>query len=106
MRRWLYFILPALFVLTSARAIEGVQSHSVFYLSDPVYQGKLNPYMESYWQVNPRTIHFNTTADKNIVARLKTDVLITNDTGKVIKAPHRNIFIIIFFGSGCRSFVR
>ena len=88
MRRWLYFILPALFVLTSARAIEGVQSHSVFYLSDPVYQGKLNPYMESYWQVNPRTIHFNTTADKNIVARLKTDVLITNDTGKVIKEDH------------------
>ncbi|MBC7554528.1 MAG: GWxTD domain-containing protein [Taibaiella sp.] len=41
--------------------------------------------MEFYWQVNPKTLHFNTNEKKEILARIQVEVSITNDTGRVIK---------------------
>jgi GWxTD domain-containing protein len=48
----------------------------------------MNPYIELYWQVNPTTLHFKTNEQKQITGQILTDVLITNDTGKIIKEDH------------------
>ena len=78
----------AIFLLLSSfhlHALEAVVSHAVFYIADPIYNGRLNPYAEAYWQVNPKTLHFSTNENKGIIARIQMDILIVNDTGKVIK---------------------
>ena len=85
MRIRAYFLFFCLFISARVGALEAVLSHSIFYLSDPINPAGLNPYMEAYWQVNPKTVHFSTNADKGIIARIQVDVLITNDTGKIIK---------------------
>ncbi len=88
MQRKLYlFILFSIFC-GRLLALEAAISHSVFYLPDPFFKGKINPYVEAYWQVNPKTVRYNTIAGKGIVARIQTDVEITNDSGKVIKDDH------------------
>ncbi len=83
-RKALLFIL-FVFLFNSGRAIEAVVSHSIFYLADPVYDGHINPLMEAYWQVNSKTVHFSTNAEEGIIARLQVDVMIRNDTGRIIK---------------------
>ena len=84
----LYLILFFLAPLNGLTALEAGCSHRVFYLPDPIHEGNLNPYLEAYWQMNPKTIHFATNAAKGIVARILTDVYITNDTGHIIKEDH------------------
>ncbi len=66
-------------VLASLRAaaINAVVSNTVFYLPDSVQSGKLLPYVETSWDIIPHTLHFRTTTDKKIVARVKTDILYT-----------------------------
>ncbi len=71
-----------------ALALEATMSHAVFYMPDPIYKGNMNPYVEAYWQVNPKTLHYNTDTAKGIIARIKTDVLIFNDTGGLVKEDH------------------
>ena len=85
MRRFL-LILLLLAPLSQLFAIEAAFSHAQYYLPDPIFQGKINPYLEIYWQVNPRKVHFSTNKDKKIIARIKTSVTIVNDTGHVLKS--------------------
>ena len=85
MLRRLYLIFSLLFTVQVATAIEAGVSHAIFYLPDPLYQGNMNPYMEAYWQVNPKTVHYKTEPGKGIIARLQTEVKVTNDTGGIIK---------------------
>jgi len=40
-----------------------------------------------YWQVNPRTVHFFTNADKAIIGRIRTDIVISLD-GNTVAADH------------------
>ena len=98
MLRKLYLINIVLLCFSSAYGIEAVESHSVFFLPDPVYAGNLNPYVEAYWQINPRSVRYNTIPEKGIVARIKTDVMITNDTGMVLKEDH-----YIYQTIGCKT---
>ena len=88
MLRKLYLINIILLCAVRSYGIEAVESHSVFFLADPVYAGNFNPYVEAYWQVNPKSVRFNTIPEKGIVARIKTDVMITNDAGMVLKEDH------------------
>ncbi len=71
-----------------SQAIEAVVSHSVFYLPDPTRPGQLLPNIETYWQINPRTLHYKTTPEKTIIARIQTDIIFTNATGIIIKEDH------------------
>ncbi len=88
MLRKLFAVLLIVLPVFTAHAIEAVAGRTVFYLPDPVYAGKQNPYLESYWQVNPKTLHFKTIPGKGIVSMIQTDVLITNKAGGVIKEDH------------------
>lgn len=81
----LLFILAA---FPKAWGIDVSVNHSLYYLPDPIYNGNMNPYIELYWQVNPTTLHFKTNEQKQITGQILTDVLITNDTGKIIKEDH------------------
>lgn len=84
MRRFLLFLL-LLGPLSQLLAIEAAFQHAQYYLPDPIFKGKINPYLEIYWQINPKKIRYNTNKDKKIVARIKTHVTIINDTGHVLK---------------------
>jgi len=64
-------------------AIEALAAHNVFYVSDPAQTNKLIPSAELYWQINPRTLHYTTTPEKNIIARIKANILFANDSGVV-----------------------
>ena len=86
MLRSFYLLLLLLVPFGGVLAIEGSFSHGVYYLPDPIYKGKINPYIEIYWQLNPKKVHYNTNADKKILARIKTDVTIIDDTGHTLKS--------------------
>ncbi len=88
MLRKLYLTLILLVSLFKVQAFEAAFSHAVYYLPDPVYAGKINPYLEAYWQVNPAKLHYNTNAEKKIIARILTEVTIINDTGHILKKDH------------------
>ncbi len=81
--------LCLLLLLISLRglAIDAVMSHTLFYRSDPAQNYKLTPCIETYWQINPRTVHFVTNAEKMIVAHIKTDIVLMNESG-VVKEDH------------------
>jgi GWxTD domain-containing protein len=64
-------------------ALEGVVSHTVFYLPDPSHANKLTPSAEVYWQINPHSVHYTTTPEKTIVARIMTDVTFTSEKGGI-----------------------
>ena len=70
-----------------AAAIDAVVAHSLFYVPDSTHAGHLQPYVEAYWQVNQRSLHYTTREDKAIVARIKTDIILSNDAG-IIKEDH------------------
>ncbi len=74
-----------LFLFTSlkAMAIDAVVSHTMFYRTDAAQSGKKIPSIEVYWQINPRSLHYVTNAEKKIEAHIKTDIVITNDAGVV-----------------------
>jgi GWxTD domain-containing protein len=81
------FCFLILFLSLRVLAIDALVSHSVFYQPDPARQGKLMPIVETYWQINPRSVHYTTTPEKTIIARIKTDITFTNETG-IIKEDH------------------
>lgn len=68
-------------------AMDAVVSHTVFYAPDPVQNNKLIPNIEVYWLVNPHKVHYTTTPQNTIIARIRTDIVFTNDAG-VIKDDH------------------
>jgi len=82
-------IIFIFFLLLSwhAMAIDAVVAHTVFYSPDPAQNNKLTPVVETYWQINQQTIHYKTTPEKTIVARIKTDIIFMNDTG-IINEGH------------------
>jgi len=65
----------------NALAIEAIVSHAVFYLPDPSRSNRLMPSVEAYWQINPHSVHYTTTPEKTIIARIKTDVVFANEIG-------------------------
>jgi GWxTD domain-containing protein len=67
----------------SALAIDCLFSNSVFYMPDSLHPELLVPYVETNWQIVPHTVHFNTTADKLITAKVKVELVYRNDTGIV-----------------------
>lgn len=85
MLRKLSLILLLLVSFAPSHAMEAAFAHAIYYLPDPIYAGKINPYVEAYWQVNPKKLRYNTDADKKIIARILTVVTITNDTGHLVK---------------------
>ena len=76
-----------LFSCIQAIAIEAVVSHTVFYVNDPTQNNHMAPDLEIYWQVNPHKVHYTTTPQKTIIARIKTDIIFSNDAG-IIKEDH------------------
>jgi len=77
--------LGLLFLLFCVRvcAIDAVVSHTVFYMPDTVKLNNSVPYSETYWQLNPRSLHYIRTAEKMLYARIKTDIVFTSNAGIV-----------------------
>jgi len=78
-------LLLLLFCSSRVLAIDAVVAHTIFYQHDQGQNGKLTPIVETYWQINPSTLHYTTTPEKTIIARIKTDIVFTNDTGIVME---------------------
>ena len=83
MLRRLTFSFLILLLSLHVQAIDAVVSHSVFYVPDPATAGKFIPELETYWQVNQRTVHYLTNTEKKIVGKLNTDFIIIGDNGIV-----------------------
>ncbi|MCW3123217.1 MAG: hypothetical protein JWQ38_2709 [Flavipsychrobacter sp.] len=83
MVRRLGMFLFVLLCATRALAIDALVSHTLFYAPDPKHNNRLAPSVETYWQVNPRSVHYTTTAEKTIIARIRTDIYFFNEDGSV-----------------------
>lgn len=83
MMRRLGFCAIILLCALQAMALDAVVAHTVFY-----NQAGHSPAVELHWQINPNTLHYNTTAEKTIVARIKTDILFISESGGIIKEDH------------------
>ncbi len=79
--------LLILFFSLRVLAIDALVSHTLFYLPDPSRSNKLMPSIETYWQINPHTVHYTTTPEKTIIARIKTDIVFMNEIG-VFREDH------------------
>jgi GWxTD domain-containing protein len=66
-----------------AMALEAVFGHTVFYIPDSLNSINLLPYVETYWEIDPHTVHFTSTPEKTIIARIKTDIYFSNASGIV-----------------------
>ncbi len=62
-----------------AKRIDAAVSHTLFYLQE---KGNMKAYVETYWEINPKSIYFVKT-DTNISARIKTSIIFSNDSGVV-----------------------
>src|ERR1700722_11877749 len=62
-------------------AIEALVAHDLFYTSAPSQPNNLVPSAETYWQINPRTLHYTTTPEKTIIVRVKIYFVFRNDSG-------------------------
>ncbi len=87
MFRKLFFCLWFICCFENSNAIEAIVAHSVFYANDPAKINHLISCIETYWEINPHTIHFTTNEDKSIQARIKTDIILFNESG-IVKEDH------------------
>jgi GWxTD domain-containing protein len=81
LRSGLCFFL--LFLTKSLLALEASVAYTVFYRADKDAAGKMAPYVEASWQVNPHTVHFAPNPQNKLVARMRTDIYFTNRAGIV-----------------------
>ena len=84
--------IPGLFLLLllssfTSRALEAVVAHTIFYKQDPDRGNRVMPSLETYWQINPQKIHYTTTPQKTIIARIRTDIFFSNKT-QTLKQDH------------------
>ncbi len=82
----LLMLLP-LWASLSAFAIEASAGHTVFYLPDEQNKSTQKPYIELYWQVNPRTLYFKKGKNDTLSAQIKTSVIFRNESG-IISDDH------------------
>lgn len=82
----------------NANAIEAVVQHTVFYQQHKLNGGGFGPFAEICWQINPGSIRYKTNADKNIISEIKTDIVISTDTGIITQdhfimqtSPRKNV---------------
>jgi len=87
MVRRLVLCLSLIISCTCAHAVEGILSHSVFYLPDPANASRLKPSAELCWQMKPSSLHFITNEEKHLFARIKTDIVLSNSDG-IIAEDH------------------
>src|SRR5271156_1647583 len=80
-RRLAFCFLILLFSI-QAQAIDAVISHNLFYAPDPA-TGKMTPVVEAYWQVNQRSVHYKTNAEKMIIAKILTNITFSDDKGVI-----------------------
>lgn len=76
--------LLLLFILSfscHAHALDASVSKAFFF--EKKAPGSYQPALSVYWQVNPRTLHFFTNADKAIIGRIRTDIVISQDGNPV-----------------------
>jgi len=71
-------------VAQKAYALQAVVTRNIFYA--PVEKDGLKPYLEVYWQVDPRTVAFKQSGGK-WQAAIRTDIIIRTDTG-IIQEDH------------------
>ena len=82
MPRWIGLCFCLLLSL-NVSAINAVVSHAIFYAYQP---GKpVLPYAETYWQIDPSSIHYAQQADSSWSARLKTDIVFTYEDGTQVE---------------------
>lgn len=83
-----YYILSLLCILNgaTATAIEAACSHTVFYMPQANSKIAINPYVEVYWQINPKTIAYSHADDDMWMAKVVTTVTFTDESGVEVKA--------------------
>ena len=74
-------------IFLEASGIDASVNFSIFYKHSATFYSGYTPNIEIYWQVNPTKLHFATTPQKMILARIKTDIIISDDKG-VFKEDH------------------
>lgn len=79
------FLILFLFPSFRIFAINAIVSHTVFYVPDPQHPGKLIPRVDAYWKIKPNSVHYTTQEDKTIIARIRTEITLTSEKGKVTK---------------------
>src|SRR5688572_7675290 len=86
MRRWGWLCLLCVLNTLSAFAINVVVSHTSFYNT---LSGKASmPYTEVYWEIDPSSIQFSKNENGAWIAKVQTDILLTNNAGEKIAEDH------------------
>ena len=70
-------LICTLFISLKALAISAVVSNTVFYMPDSEASGNLRPYVETSWEIISHTLRFRTNTDKQIIGRVRTDIVYT-----------------------------
>lgn len=87
MIRRLALCISVLLCAMQASALTALVGHSIFYVPDGTQPDKLVPSVETYWQIEPSSLHYTTTSDKTIIARIKTDIWFLSEAG-IVKEDH------------------
>ncbi len=66
-----------------ARGMSATVAHAVYY--HLTGEGKYLPQPSISWQIDPASLHFTTTAQKTIIARVLTSITIQDESGVVVK---------------------
>lgn len=69
-----------------AYGINALPSHAIFYKSLP--DGGFNPYIELYWQVDPKSIEFGRDAKEIWTGKIITQLEVRDDTGIVAREKY------------------
>ena len=87
MLRSLAIFLVAVLVTGSSYGIKAVVSNTVFYMPDSLVAGRPVAYVETSWEIIPRTLDYKTMMDRKIGGGFKADVIYEKN-GSVIHEDH------------------
>jgi GWxTD domain-containing protein len=87
MRRSLWLLFLAFIVTYHAGAVTGTWGHTIFYLPDANRQQITSAYLETFWQVNPVSLHYHKNSEGALFSKLQVDIVLRADTG-IVKEGH------------------
>jgi GWxTD domain-containing protein len=88
MRRLLLLLLCLSFA-PSLWAISAVFNYHIFFLPDESGQTISTAYLEAYWRIDPKTLHYHKDDGGRLWAMIRTDILCQTDTGIVLEKHFR-----------------
>lgn len=81
-RRVLWLLILLLGIANTGYGISALPAHSVFYM--PPTDGKSGqPYLETYWQIDPQSVNFIQDTAGLWIGKIKTEIKVYCDTGTI-----------------------